>query len=305
MSDQPTTSLRRPALLSLGLLLLGVAALGVRQAAVYRSIAWDQYREHLANRAVSMARYAAAHKVWPFPAPEQPAALRVRDVLGYGVVTGLTILMVGVLALALVAVGRRRLWLPVAFGGLCLGEASAVVTSYQSWASWLGVAASLAVVAVAALPLLAATRGRRVEHPPILPASWGATLVLGVLAVDWVWVQRFNGPVQPRPAPTLALLVGCALLAPALRPRLVPVLLLGAVLAVPQLQYSLGDLVANGRISRLDFSHEQLGPLLFTLGVALAGLGIGRYGARAVATWRVFARRGPALHLHRAENAAA
>jgi hypothetical protein len=308
MSEQPeTSSLRRPASLSVGLMAVGVAALGVRQQVVVRGFLWDGYRVSAAGRAKNMARFAAEHKPWPFPALQRPAPLHLREALGYGVSTGLTILMVGALTLTLIAVGRRRLWLPVAFGGLCLGQATMVLNSYADWASWVGVAAALAVVAAAAVPLLVATRGRQVRHRRILPAPLAVTALAGVLLADYVWVQHYNGPVQPRPAPTLALLVGAALLtASRMRRRWLPVLLVGSVLAVPQLQDPLGGLVVSGpAMAQLGLSHYQLGPLLFTIGVALAGAGIGRYGAQALDLWRSFAGRGPVLHLRRAENVTA
>ena len=254
-----------------------------------------------------MARYAAEHKAWPFGPPQKPELVGARQAWGYGVTTGLTILLVGVLAFTLIATGRRRLWLPVAFGGLCLGQASAVVMTYSDWGSWVGVAASLAVVAVAATPLLLATRGRLVEHRPILPAWPVTTVVVGVLLADWLWVKQYNGPVQPRPAPTLALLVAAAVLtASPLRRRWLPVLLVGAVLAVPQLQEPLGGLEASGwHEARISISQYQVGPLLFTVGVAVAGALIGAYGARALEVWRSVAGRGPELRLRRAENVAA
>jgi hypothetical protein len=160
---------------------------------------------------------------------------------------------------------------------------------------------------VAAVPLLVATRHRRVEHRPILSSSLTVSLVVGVLAADYVWVQHFNGPVQPRPAPTLALLVGSALLtASSLRRRWLALLLVGAVLAVPELQQPLGALVVSGTAeARLGLSQDQVGPLLFTLGVAVAGAGIGRYGAQAVHLWRSFASHGPELHLRRPQDVTA
>src|SRR4051812_40313089 len=122
MSESSSPSLRRPAAVSAGLLVVGVALLGWRQTALLQTAASQEYRERSASRAVNMAKFAAEHKPWPFPALESPPVLHVRQALGYGTYTGLTILLVGALALTLIAVGRRRLWLPIAFGGLCLGQ---------------------------------------------------------------------------------------------------------------------------------------------------------------------------------------
>lgn len=302
MSEQPLgPSLRRPASLSVALLVLGVTALGARQQAVFQAFQWHDYRANAVMRATNMAKFAAEHKPWPYPPLEKPAPVHLREALGYGTYTGLTIALVGILALTLVAVGRRRLWLPIAFGGLCLGQATTVIVTYSDWGSWVGLAASLAVIVVAAVPLLLATRGRQVKHRRVLPASLTTALVAGVLASDYVWVQHYNGPVEPRPAPMLALLAGAALLtASPLRRRWLAAMLAGAVLAVPQLQEPLGGLVVSGLAqARLGISQYQLGPLLFTLAVALVGAGIGRYGAQAVDLWRSFASQGPELHLRR------
>jgi hypothetical protein len=40
-----------------------------------------------------------------------------------------------------------------------------------------------------------------------------------------------------------------------------------------------------------------VGPLLFTIGLGLAGLAFGQYGARGLALWHTWTRRGPGLHL--------
>src|SRR3954464_1895095 len=118
MSESSSPSLRRPAAVSAALLVLGVVGLGVRQRAVYNAFQWDNYRLNVSLRAQEMARYAAEHKAWHFGPPQKPELIGVRVAWGYGVTTGLTVLLVGVLAFTLIAVGRRRLWLPVAMGGL-------------------------------------------------------------------------------------------------------------------------------------------------------------------------------------------
>lgn len=297
MADQ--RSLLRASIASVALLVTGVLALMLRQEWVRQHWLWSDYRLNVANRASMMARFAAEHKAWPFPPLVAPSPPRAVDFFGYLITPGLTIAMAGVLAFLLIGTGSRRVWPLVALGGLCLGDATIVTTSYADWASWVGVAASLAVVVVAALPLLVATRGRAVVHRRLVPRTTTVVAVLAVLAVDWVWVQQYNGPLEPRPAPTLALVVGAALIAASpMRRRWWPALLVGALAGVPQLQGPFGTLLYLGPSAMLhELPGSLVGPLVSTAAVAVGGALAGLYGARALDGWHALTHHGPEVRM--------
>ena len=232
--------LATPVLLSGLLLLGGDAAILARTEAVQRQELWQSYRRLVAAVARDKAReLAAGTKVSAF-LPSGPARPTLHSILVNCLAPGLTLLAVGLLALVLVAAGRRLVWLPVAAAALTVSGDSLLTANspVASDVTLAGVTAALAVMAVATLPLLLATRSVRVKQPvPQLDLVVGLVLVSAAV-LDGIrtlgpW-ELVGDPELPEILPTLAVIaVSALLMASRLRRRWLPLLMVLPVVGVP------------------------------------------------------------------------
>jgi hypothetical protein len=235
-------SLRPQIVLSLSLLVVGVAALVVRAEIIAWRAYWSQYRLNLHYHALSAAKAATRHVAVPAVVAAPPPSLSLTWVAGMALSFSLALLTIGAMSILLVSVGRRVAWLPLAMVAMFLNDGIQVLDSYASWTPGVGRAVSVAVVAVAVLPVLLATRSR-VFAAKRVPRV--AVLAGVVAAVPLTVLFAGSGESGWRePAAALAVLAYGGLVASsAIDRRWLPAALALPVLVVPQIAWAIGDVV--------------------------------------------------------------
>jgi hypothetical protein len=289
--------LRRPAALSALLLVIGTAAVVARAEVVQRHFYWLGYREEVAN-IIKGRPWRAAHGLAAIPisSVQKPFALTARALISQAVAPTLTLLVAGALCLLLVALGRRVLWLPIATAGLSISTNVVYLTGNPNvdGTDVVSLALCVAVLAVAAAPLLVALRGVRIPQRQPTVRLIVAMVVVGALFADAV---RTLGPWYagdsdtPEVAPAFALFVFAALIvASPLRRRWVAPVLVAPLLALPPLGQAIGDLTYTGQWS----AGGPNGVLWGGLAMLALGAVTPMLARLAASGWRSVAIRGPA-----------
>ncbi len=267
MSEQPVQrSLWWPFAMSMSLLLAGVGAMLVRFELIQRFWERENYRREVLSYAKAQARVAAGTidlRSLPGKPHLEPVTVRSALSLAVAIAPTLTILTVGLLALVLIAGGRRILWLPLAGAALFLNEGIALTYGYGTWQPGFGRSVSLLVIAVAAAPLLLATRSRPVVRPRVpRPVALVATIAVAVPAVI-----AFAGPNNSNVPEPLAALAGVSygvlVAASSLPRRWLPGLLFLPVLALPGVGWALSDGFAGSPVSDFGAVAMALGLLAY------------------------------------------
>ena len=231
--------------LSLGLLVIGVAGLAGRCAALQRGAWWQSYRDQLAAYGRIQAKIAAGTVVnWTPTLPKPPAPLSVTWVLWTTLseTPALAVLVCAVLAMILVGAGRRYVWLPLVIAAMWAGDPFMLWFNDGGQAMTVQRVIAAGVVALALAPLWWASRGQaRVVRSVPRPVLVAAAVAVAVPAVV-LYAGPHNGNV-PQPAAALALLLFGALAAASLPRRLLAAVIAAPVLALPAVGWGLGAVV--------------------------------------------------------------
>ncbi|BEP12103.1 hypothetical protein acdb102_04140 [Acidothermaceae bacterium B102] len=247
----------------MALLVAGVVALATRFELVQRHWEVDSYRRDVLAFARYHAQVLAGTADLRFrPSPPHLAPINARRALAMalGISPALTILTIGLLCLLLIASGRRVAWLPLAVAGTFLNEGIVLTTGYETWSPGLGRGASVAVIALAVLPVLWATRRRTLDRRS-LPRPVALLAGLAVVVPSVIAYAGPNNSNVPEPLAALAgLAYGVLITASAVPRRWLPGALALPVLALPASGWGLADAVSGG-------PGSEAGPLAVALGL--------------------------------------
>ena len=262
-------ALLRPALSGLGLLAAGTAGLQARAVLVMRGEDWRFYRQEHADFLRAQARAAAGHGINTWTGPIRPEALTVWRAIEAAATTGLTLLVAGLGSLLLIALGRRLLWVPVAVGALAVAPVGLVSAYDTKTGTAVGIVSSLAVIALAAVPLLLALRTTAARRP--IPAAPAALVLAGasVLSV-YLMISTGNSSFASPSGPLAVLAFGMLVGGSGLPVRWLPLTLLLPLLGLTQISdvlHSTAGWSAESELTALVITLGLLGylGLLFVL----------------------------------------